>query len=174
MIVVSICFLFVFLLRDAQLFSAEPSRTSWRRIALYWAGLSCSVFAAQGLNAAHPAEIIAVLRTPWVWGVSMGLHVAGLALCLWLRRIRRADWVWMAGLFPSPMRTLLLVGAVGAMAPDLAGGTKVLMTGLVILTVCVMGNLAASIGGSDSEFAVDFAAASNSTALAFLPLGPFF
>jgi len=108
----------------------------------------------------------------------LGLHVAGLSICLWSRRVHRSDFAWLVGLFPTPILNLLLLGAAGVMAPDTAGGLKVWSCALAALgwtlIVGVAGKLSVLIGSSDSEFAVDFAAASNSTALALLPLSPFF
>ena len=175
---VSICFLFVFLVRDAQLLSAGPSPAFHWRLGFYWMVLSCCVLAARSLNAACPDEIVTALRSPLVWGGSVGLHVAGLSICLWLRRVCRLDWAWLVGLFPTPMLALLLLGAVEVMVPSPGGGLTVWTSVLAALgwtlIVGAVGKLTVSIGGTDSGFAVDFAAASNSTALAFLPLSPFF
>ena len=74
---VSICFLFVFLVRDAQLLSAGPLPAFHWRLGFYWTVLSCCVLAARGLNAASPDEIMTALRSPLVWGVSVGLHFGG-------------------------------------------------------------------------------------------------
>ena len=175
---VSICFLFVFLVRDAQLLSAGPLPAFHWRLGFYWTVLSCCVLAARGLNAASPDEIVMALRSPLVWWVSVGLHLAGLSICLWLRRVCRSDWAWLVSLFPTPMLALLLLGAVEVMAPAPGGGLTVWTCVLAALgwtlIVGVVGKLTVLIGGTDSEFAVNFAAASNSTALAFLPLSPFF
>lgn len=178
MAVVSICFLCVFLVRDAQLLSTGPFPAFHWRLGFYWTVLSSCVVAARALNATSPDEIIAALRSPLVWGVSVGLHVVCLSICLRLRRVRRSDWAWLVALFPTPMLTLLLLGAAGVIAPSSGGGLKVWTCVLAALgwtlIVGAAGKLTVLIGGSDSEFAVDFAAASNSTALAFLPLSPFF
>ena len=175
---VSICFLCVFLVRDAQLLSAGPFPAFHWRLIIYWIVLSCCVLAARGLNAVGPDEIITALRSPLVWGVSVGLHVAGLSICLWLRRTCRSDWAWLVALFPTPMLTLLLLGVTAAVAPGLVSGLQLWTWVLVALgwtlIVGIAGRLRAVIGGSDSEFAINFAAASNSTALALFPFSPFF
>ena len=97
---VCICFLFVFLVRDAQLLSAGPSPAFHWRLGSYWTVLSCCVLAVRGLNAANADEIMTALRSPLISGASVGLHVAGLSICLWLRRERRSGRAWLLTLFP--------------------------------------------------------------------------
>ena len=175
---VSICFLWVFLVRDAQLLSAGQKAAFTWRLGLYCTVLSFCISVASKLVGASPHEIITAVRSPWVWGISVGLHVAGLSMCLWLRRVRRVDFGWLIGLFPTPMLTLLLLGATGAVARELSRGVDVWTCALVALgwtlSVAAAGRFIDLIGGSDSDFAVNFAAASNSTALALLPFSPFF
>jgi len=176
--VVSICFLCVFLIRDAQLVSAGPFPALHWRLGFYWVVIFSCVLAARDLDVGRPAEIITALRSPLVWGVSVGLHVACLSICLWLRRLQRSDWGWLVGLFPTPMLILLLLGATGAVAPGMANRLQLWTCVLVALgwtlIVGLAGKLNVLIGGSDSEFAVNFAAASNSTVLALFPFSPFF
>lgn len=175
---VSISFLCVFLMRDAQLFSAEPLPALRLRLGLYWAVVSSYVLAARALGVADPAEIVTALRAPLVWGVSVGLHVVALSICLWLRRLRRSDRAWLVALLPTPLLTLLLLGIATELARRLASGmqlwTCLLVTLVWTLIVGIAGQLTVLLGGSDSEFAVNFAAASNSMAFALFPLSPFF
>jgi hypothetical protein len=175
---VSVSFLCVFLMRDAQLFSAEPLPALRWRLGLYWAVVSCYVLAARALGVADPAEIVTALRAPLVWGVSVGLHVAALSICLWLRRLRRSDRAWLVALFPTPLLALLLLGVAGELAGELGSGmqlwTCLLVTLVWTLLVGIARKLTVLLGGSDSEFAVNFAAASNSMAFALFPLSPFF
>jgi hypothetical protein len=76
------------------------------------------------------------------------------------------------------MLTLLLLGATGDVTPELANGwqqwTCVLVALGWTLIVGIAVRLTVLIGGSDSEFAVNFAAASNSLAFALFPFSPFF
>lgn len=174
---VSVCFLCVFLARDAQLLSAGLKPDLRWRLGLYWIVLSVCVLAASKLVPAGPKEIIMALRLPWIWGVSVGLHVTGLSICLWLRYRHGAVWAWLAGLFPTPLLTLLLLAAAGTVAPAFPGGFEISAWIVALgwtLIVGAAGKLMELIGGSDSEFAINFAAASNTTALVLFPLGPFF
>lgn len=171
---VSFSFLCVFLMRDAQLFSAERLPALRWRLGLYWAVMSCYVLAARALGVNGPAEIVTVLSAPLVWGVLVGLHVVALSICLWLRRLRRSDRAWLVALFPTPLLALLLLGVAGGMGSGMQLWTCLLVTLVWTLIVGIAGKLSVLLGGSDSEFAVNFAAASNSMAFALFPLRPFF
>ena len=107
----------------------------------------------------------------------MGLHVAGLSICLWLRRLRRSDRAWLVGLFPDSYTYLAIALRGRSYGPRPCGwseGVELCPCGLELDSDRWRSwKLTALIGGSDSEFAVDFAAASNSTVLALLPLSPF-
>lgn len=174
---VGICFLFVFLIRDAQLLSTGPLDSFRWRLGSYWTVLSCCVLAARGLNVTSADEIIAALRSPLVWWASVGLHVAGLAICLWLRA-RRSDHAWLLALFPTPMLALLLLGVAAELDRGFVSGMPLRSCLLVALgwtvIVGIAGKLSVLHVGSDPDFAVSFAAASNSMAFALFPLSPFF
>lgn len=175
---VGVCFLFVFLLRDAQLLfdlgTALP-RYAYGAYALsIWTGL----ILVSNLQAATALEIVDKVRSPTVWTVSVGLHLIGLLLCIRLRRVHRSDFSWLIALFPTPVLVLLLAGIAAELTPALslwmrmgsAAGVAIAWT----LLVAGVGALIGKLGGSDSVFAVDFAAVSNSTVLALLPFAPFF
>jgi hypothetical protein len=175
---VALCFLCVFLFRDAQLLSSGDASSFRWRLVTYCLLLSCWVVASSRLRAATPVEIVSALKSSKVWGISVGLHIAGAAICIALRHFRLMKWAWLMALFPSPILTLVLLG-ISTMSPaKVSDGMAPLAAVLAAVgwTVIVgaTSELGRHIGGSDSEFAVDFAAASNATALALLPLAPYF
>jgi hypothetical protein len=176
MLIVGICFLIVFLLRDAQLLSGSQSSSRSLLHVYCLVVLGCIIFAG-GLLAANSADILEMLKSTWIWTISVGLHLAGFALCLWLRRARLLSWAWLVALFPSPMLTLLLLGIRAELPSSLFGGeigAAVFVAFAWTAVVAGTGEILTRIGGNDSEFAVDFAAVSNTTAIALLPFSPFF
>lgn len=173
---VSICFLCVFLFRDAQLLNASPSSPAGSPLPIYAMVILASILAASGLHATTPVQIVNDLRSPWIWGISIGLHVAGLGFCIWFRRLHILNWSWLIAVFPSPILALVLLGISTDLSSPRLGSIGAASVVTIAWTVVVgaTGALLNRIGGSDSEFAVDFAAVSNSTAFALLPLAPFF
>lgn len=173
---VGICFLCVFLFRDAQLLNASHVSSFRSPLHIYGLVILASILAASGLHASSPVQIIEDLRAPWIWSISFGLHIVGLGFCIWLRRLALLKWSWLIAVFPSPMLALLLLGVVANLPTTRASGIGIAAVVAIgwTLMVGVTAAIIRGIGGSDSEFAVDFAALSNSTALALLPLAPFF
>ena len=165
-------------MRDAQLLSSTRSPSARSPIHIYCLVVLGCLLAGRGLHAMTSGELLGQLKSPWIWSISIVFHIVGLALCLWLRHLHVQGWAWLIALFPSPILTLLLLAISVELPSTLFGGVPfggaVLVAVIWTVIVASAAELMNRVGATDSEFAVDFAALSNTTAIALFPLGPFF
>jgi hypothetical protein len=177
-IVVAVCTLIVFCLRDYCLLRTGSSEIFRRRAR--WYSLSVFVTAAAislALLAAGPVAVRDVILSRWLLGTGIVFHLIGAALCIWLRK-RGGGFGhgWWISLVPAPAPWIFLVitsTSFFSRGEGTLAGALVFTVGTVWAVSIAEGATRAhraNAAGDELDFYVRFAGWSNSMACCLVPL----
>jgi hypothetical protein len=117
------CVIFFFLLRDVFILGSKQE-LAWRKLALYAILMSTYLFTAMRIShSLAEGRAFALLHSPWIWGVTLGMHGA-----LWWaaarskRRANGKDWIWWIVMVPAPMFILSITAIDHQLSGILDGG----------------------------------------------------
>lgn len=155
----------VFLARDVQLLRAYAGGSVLKRLTIYAGSiLIFTVTIAMLTRLPHPVKFQTLLRLPAVWMASLGVHLCALAASLFIKRMGRFRSVWWLAILPTPTLLLCLLSVPFATTAAIAA----LWILVVSFTILVLAHFGVE---TETGAALDYAAMSNCTVLALLPLG---
>ena len=116
------CVIFLFLLRDVFILGSKQE-LAFRKLALYAILISIYLLAAMRVSHSLEGRAFALLHSPWIWAVTLGMHAG-----LWWtaarskRRANGRDWIWWIVMVPAPMFILSIIAIDHKLSGILGGG----------------------------------------------------
>jgi hypothetical protein len=123
--------IFLFMLRDVFILGLKQKHAS-RKLIVYTVWSAIYLFAAIRMASSFSESRAAgLLRSPWIWGVTLLTHA-----CLWwaaarLKRTEAGDGMWWIAIVPAPMLILSIV-AVSRHLSEIIDGWSALTSGFIV------------------------------------------
>jgi hypothetical protein len=99
----------LFFLRDVFILGSKQD-LAFRKLALYSILISIYLLAAMRIShSLAEGRAVALLHSPWIWGVTLGTHAALWWAAAWSKRLPNGgDRIWWIAMVPAPMLILSL------------------------------------------------------------------
>jgi hypothetical protein len=134
-LIIAICLLLAFFLRDYMSLRMSPSSRAARRSWIYGAAilLTAVLISTIAVRIGLP-NFAKLIQSPRILFSLIAVHIAATVLSIWIRQTQNYNWIWATALLPTPIVWLLLLETT-LLAVD---GSNVLAAQLAFFTVALL------------------------------------